>query len=140
MTYQHILVPLNQSDLAEQALDHALALAQALHSRLTLISVISIEGDEEERTVDWEAEASSYREYLRGVAGRLADSVSDITTEVLAGDAGSEILRYAEEQGCDLIVMATHARTGLGRWVHGSVADQILNSTPVPILMVRAVE
>jgi nucleotide-binding universal stress UspA family protein len=101
---------------------------------------VDVPGEGETGSAEWESLAEAYREYLEAVATRLRDEGLEVTTELVPGDAGPEILRYADRQGCDLIVMATHARSGLGRWVHGSVAEQILAATPVPILMVRAVE
>jgi nucleotide-binding universal stress UspA family protein len=62
-----------------------------------------------------------------------------ITTEVAVtfGRPAEEIVYFAEEQGIDLIVMCTHGRSGVRRWLLGSVADKVLQGTYVPVLMVR---
>jgi len=54
------------------------------------------------------------------------------------GHAAEQILRYTGEKGVDLIVMSTHGRTGMWRWVLGSVADKVLRASPVPVLLVRS--
>lgn len=142
--YQHILVPLDQSELAEQALPHALELARVMHSEVTLIAVVDVleaaGAGVAGAARDWEAEIQSLDAYLQAVCRRLEDEGVPCRWEVLKGDIGEEILRFAEAQDCDLIVMSTHGRSGLARWVHGSVADRILTQTPVPLLLVRAEE
>jgi len=57
---------------------------------------------------------------------------------VVVGNPPEEILRYADENGIDLILMATHGRSGISRWFIGSVADRVLRSSRVPVLLVRA--
>jgi nucleotide-binding universal stress UspA family protein len=57
---------------------------------------------------------------------------------LVAGDPGAEILRAAREEPCDLIVMGTHGRTGLGRVLLGSVAEQVVRRAPCPALTVKA--
>ncbi len=54
------------------------------------------------------------------------------------GQPADEIIAYAAKSGCDLIVMSTHGRSGIGRWVYGSVADKVLRSSSIPVLLVRA--
>ena len=142
--YKHILVPLDQSDLAEQALPHALAIAQAMHAEVTLVAVVDVLDEETMRAagaaMDWEGEIESLGVYLRALCSRLGEADVRCHWEVLKGDVAEQVLEHAEGQDTDLIVMATHGRTGLARWVHGSVADQIVAETPVPIMLVRVEE
>lgn len=142
--YKHLLVPLDQSELAEQALPHAAEVAEAMQAQISLISVVAVLDTEAMKmagaALDWETEVEVRGEYLQGLAGRLAAQGLTCHQEVLTGDIGEEILRYAEDQDCDLIVMSTHGRSGLGRWVYGSVADRVLTHTHIPILLVRAGE
>jgi nucleotide-binding universal stress UspA family protein len=59
---------------------------------------------------------------------------------VLQGTVAEGILKEAEESGAEVIVMSTHGRTGVGRWVFGSVADRVLRASPVPVWLVRAAD
>lgn len=76
--------------------------------------------------------------YLSKVAKGLEARGIKVQTEVLLGNPAEEIAFYAENKGCDLIVMASHGRSGPSRWAHGSVADKVFRASCVPILMVRA--
>ena len=58
--------------------------------------------------------------------------------EVLVGRVAESLADYTETKGIDLIVIATHGRSGISRWVRGSIADRVLRFSPVPVLMVRA--
>lgn len=145
--YQEILVPLDGSELAESALPHARALAKAFDGRITLISilepvfvlsqpsmigpVISVSGNIEE-------EQASVREYLDTIAGNLKKEGIDVRTAILQGDPASEIVDYAAANHEDIIVMSTHGRSGIQRWVYGSVADRVLRSATSPVLLVRS--
>jgi nucleotide-binding universal stress UspA family protein len=62
----------------------------------------------------------------------------DLKSEIEEGDAVPAILRKAEGTGCDLIIMATHGRTGVGRLLMGSVAEQVLRRAPCPVLTVKS--
>jgi nucleotide-binding universal stress UspA family protein len=72
------------------------------------------------------------------VAARLAQDGIPVRTTIRRGDVAEEIIAYATESRCDLIVLCTHGRSGLGRWVYGSIADRMLRYSPVPVLLVRA--
>lgn len=76
--------------------------------------------------------------YLSRVAKGLEARGIKVQTEVLLGNPAEEIAFYAENKGCDLIVMASHGRSGPSRWAHGSVADKVFRASCVPVLMVRA--
>ncbi|MBP8953307.1 MAG: universal stress protein [Armatimonadetes bacterium] len=142
--YQHILVTLDESELAEQALPHAVALARAFGSTLHLVSVVAVTSPEALQiatmATDHEAQLDSARAYMRGIRKRAIEEGVETEWDVCQGDVADEILRYREQQDCDLIVMSTHGRSGMGRWVYGSVADRILRHSPVPVLLVRATE
>jgi len=60
------------------------------------------------------------------------------SSELRSGSAAEEIITYAEENNIDLIAMSTHGRSGIGRWVFGSVTDKVLHAGDVPVLTVRA--
>ena len=142
--YKRILVPLDQSDLAEQALLHAAAVALAMHAEVTLVAVVDVLDEDTMRAagaaLDWEAEIENLGAHLQALCHRLGDEGVRCHWEVLKGDIVEQILEFVDENDCDLIVMSTHGRSGLARWVHGSVADRLVAQTPVPIMLVRVEE
>jgi nucleotide-binding universal stress UspA family protein len=142
--YNQILVPLDQSELAERALVHAVELARVLGGTLHLVSVVPV-GDMDAMltagvVVDRTAQVESAREYMKGIRKRVIADGVEAEWDVCQGDIAEELLRYCEQQDIELIVMSTHGRSGLGRWVYGSIADRVLRYAPVPVLLVRASE
>jgi nucleotide-binding universal stress UspA family protein len=136
---QPILVPLDGSALAEQALPFAEALAEASGSPLLLLcasyvaSVPGLDVAEEQARVVTDAEL-----YLRRVATRLKRRGIAVETCAPYGMAGQVIAREARVRRAWLIVMATHGRGGLERALFGSVADGVVRQSPVPVLLLRA--
>jgi nucleotide-binding universal stress UspA family protein len=74
---------------------------------------------------------------LAGAIQRLCDGGVNTRVEMAFGRPADEIVDYAERENVDLIAMSTHGRSGLTRWILGSVADKVLHGTHVPILLVR---
>ncbi|MDA1146257.1 MAG: universal stress protein [Chloroflexi bacterium] len=153
--YSKILVPLDSSELAEQALPHVIANAVAHRSAVHLLQVIDPadmtspilrrtlemlanvgEPDRSETLGAWEASA---REYLESVAERLRDAgVGTVTSSVVRGNPFELVAQEAEAVGAELIVIASHGRSGLGRAVTGSVADHVIRETPnAAVLVIR---
>lgn len=136
-----ILVPLDGSELAEGALPWAATLAQALGAPLALLTVW--QGTESElganfpaMAVEVEAKARDYfAGYLDSAKAKLPSGVQ-CETIIRSGEAGDEILRAAEELRARTVVIATHGRSGVGRWVYGSTAGHILRHTSLPVLAV----
>jgi nucleotide-binding universal stress UspA family protein len=135
--YRTILVPLDGSSLAERALPWAQRLAAAADGRLILLRVVrgpppSAAGEPlREGVPRHEAEA-----YLHRLARRLGTTPVDPV--VLEGDAAQTILGESARRGIELIVMSTHGRAGIGRWISGSVADAVMRQAGVPVLLVPA--
>lgn len=142
--YKRILVTLDQSELAEQALPHAVAIAKHMDAVVELLSVVPVLDDELVQAVgsafDWEAQAQVAEDYLKGIQARVEAEGLRCTIAVRQGDVADEIIRYCGEVGRTLVVMSTHGRSGLGRWVYGSVTDRVLRYADVPVLLVRAAE
>ena len=143
--YHNILVPLDGSALAEAALHHAEALALEFKSNITLLRIIIspyqliatdlvLSG-----TV---AEIPGLRDqamqYLQGVSGELREKGISFQTAILDGPVPDAITDYARAEHIDLIVMSTHGRGGISRWVYGSVAEKVLQAAPCPVLLIRA--
>jgi nucleotide-binding universal stress UspA family protein len=79
------------------------------------------------------------REVASTIAGEAIEDVApDATAVGLVGDAPDEIVRYAEDEGVDLIVMSTHGRSGFTRWLMGSVTEKVLRHAPCPVLAMRS--
>lgn len=143
-----ILVPLDGSPLAEQALGYAKTLARALSAELVVLRAVSIPPDTEVVLDSAGLEVAVLREqveeeasnYLREVASELEDTHLSVQQVVRHGPPSEAIVDYAAERDIRQIVMTTHGRTGISRWTHGSVAERVLQSASVPVLMVRAEE
>lgn len=145
--YQHILVPLDGSELAEQAIPHARKLAQP-PARLSLLRAMPQEYiaaveqagryaskfSTEETLAKAEAEE---RAYLSRVAQELQQEGYQVSTQVTRRGAAEAILDYANHHGVDLIVIASHGRSGIRRWILGSVTQKVLHSAHIPVLVIR---
>ena len=140
MMYHKMLVPLDGSELAEFALPYAEELAGKLGTEIILAEAVNSPK---------EALDTALQVYLRGVADATSGNVMKhvpepgapeirVRTEILVGDPAEAILNYVEERGIDLIVMATHGRTGIRRWALGSVATKIATAADCPVVLIRA--
>lgn len=144
---RHILVPLDGSMLAEQALPLAQALANATRAHLLLLQVVQAP-DAGSKRILWSSEAEAdavlarwcadAEHYLRQTANVLQEM--GVTTEVRAvlGDPDKVIHNLVADEAIDLIVMSTHGRSGLSRWYYGSVANKVMRSVGCPLLLVRS--
>lgn len=130
VAYRTICVPLDGSLLAEQALAEAQLIASCTDAALVLVSVVA-------RADDGAAEA---REYLERIADRLRAHRITVHMKVVEGAPADQIIRTAEAAEADLIVMATHGRTGLQHLWLGSVATKVVHDSALPVLLVRARE
>jgi nucleotide-binding universal stress UspA family protein len=146
ITYDKIMVTLDGSALAAQALPHALALADMHQAELILFRVVPeahfLTGYIEEGALDharrqehWLDEAT---QALNEIAADLKLHKHQVTPVVEVGPPAEMIVDYASKNGVSLIVMSTHGRSGLARWVYGSVADKVLRAASCPVLLVRA--
>lgn len=145
--YKKILIPLDGSILAEQALEPAIVLAGKFSSEVHLVQVITnylVPSYGIDYQVGETFRDVSLREanaYLQNVKDRLEVHFDgDIKFKVIEGLVAENIVDYAESQQIDVIVMATHGRSGIGRWVFGSVAERVLRAANCPVLMIRASE
>ena len=143
--YRRVLIPLDGSQVAEAVLPFVSRLARPLRLEIALLRVTPfvvpqvVEGSR--RVVDdSERLALEAEEYLRGVADRLCADGFRTLTAVRSGDAATEIVAGVRECQTDLVAMTTHGRSGLGRLLFGSVAEEVLRRAEVPVLLVRATE
>jgi nucleotide-binding universal stress UspA family protein len=142
--YKKILVPLDGSKLAGCALPHAESLAHAYDATLLLISVISPANIVGRTPADMEAFQTSLDElrteaenYLNGLAGEFAEK--NIKAEIHVGiePVVGEIIETAEKHDVDLVLIASHGRSGLERVFFGSVASGVLNRIERPLMVIR---
>jgi nucleotide-binding universal stress UspA family protein len=149
LSFKRIIVPLDGSPLAEQALPHALALARKTQAELTVVRVVIPLAADAPGLAPFARllpPSFTYPEVLREQAQQQLATTIDryaahelfITPVVVFGFPAEEIINEAEHHRDDLIVMATHGYGGLRRWGLGSVADKVLHASTIPLLLVRA--
>lgn len=145
--YQKVLVPLDGSKLAESVLPHVEAVAKGgAMKEIVFVQVLepllAPFGDgaisEEEIKQTRLEEETGAADYLRSILGRASLDSTLGSVQVLEGKPADVLADFASKNGFDLIIMSTHGRSGISRWVFGSTADRILRSACVPVLMVRA--
>jgi nucleotide-binding universal stress UspA family protein len=144
--YKKILVPLDGSELAKRALGQAEKLAETFDAELILFQVVPfmpIYGSPELVTpliVD-EKQKEAAERYLADLVEELKGKGLKVTATVKTGQqVAVEIIDFAKESGADLIVMCTHGRSGITRWMLGSVALKLLTRGEKPILLIRSKE
>ena len=143
--YPRILVPLDGSALAEEVLPYAKALVKGLNIRVDLLRVVesppnemadSTHGVFPHRLSD--SIKNSARDYLEGIAHSLREEGFQVFSKAREGNPADCIIAEAELEPDTLIAMSSHGRSGISRWVLGSVADKVLHSTRSPLLLARA--
>jgi nucleotide-binding universal stress UspA family protein len=142
--YKKILIPLDGSDLAKLALAQAEKLAKTFDAEIILFQVVPfmpIYGSPELVTpliVD-EKQKEAAEKYLANLTEELKKKGLKVSAMVRTGQqVAVEIIDFAKESGVDLIVMCTHGRSGISRWVLGSIAHKVLTRAETPILLVRS--
>lgn len=139
--FQRILVPLDGSDRAEQAIATAANLAHVSGGSIVLLQVINPDITHLDtpgismETLDAEIERA--KQYLAMIAACNILSGIGVTTEVLTGDPALTIFPTAHAHQADLIVMCSHGNTGVRRWGIGSVSQKVARCSPLPVLILR---
>ena len=138
-----ILVPTDLSELSLAAIDYARSLANVYGARVFLLHAVDVVPAVSFPTIDFtletslQDEAERGKEILENFASRFLGDVDQVTAVVRRGFAYEEIMRFVDEEGIDLIVMATHGRTGLPHIIMGSVAERVVRHSPVPVLTIK---
>jgi nucleotide-binding universal stress UspA family protein len=137
--FTKILVPLDRSALAEQAIGPAAAIARAAHSTIDVVVVHEPFPFAGYVDFPWTAEEPSFElKYAEAIAAEVKSGAGVLTTcAVLRGGPAEMIARRAADGGADLIVMTSHGRTGFSRTWLGSVADAVMRHVSIPVLMLR---
>lgn len=137
---ERILLPLDGSPLSRRALPYALRLAAAAGAKLILMHGLETTMTPPAPPFDLERFAADLREgRILPLADVAGVKIETAMTEVRAGHVAESICEAAAGRVADLIVMSTHGHSGLGRWLYGSVAEQVLAASPVPVLLVSAI-
>ena len=148
--YQRILVPIDGSSTSSRGLTEAIQVARLTGGRLRLVHVI----DELSFALAMDAYAgyagtwleelrTNATKMLQAAQARAAEENVEADTVLIDRSKGAvhdQVIAEAEASKADLIVIGTHGRRGIGRWVMGSSAEHILRMSPVPVLLVRAPE
>ena len=141
--FSHVLCPVDGSDASLLALHVAARLAAEQKARLTVCSVadpvkasVMAFGDPRGtaiclETLDSEANATAQQ------AAKLVGDILSPAVVALEGQAADAILEYAKQSDCDLIVMGSHGRSGIPRAILGSIAEQVLRHSTVPVMIIR---
>ncbi|MDX9993428.1 MAG: universal stress protein [Anaerolineales bacterium] len=140
--YDHILVPLDCSALAEGALPHAIALAKVFDAKITLLHVLDEPRSgalrESVNPLTWQIEKAEAQSYLEAVQKRLIGTGLPVEHQILEGKAAQRILEFAENSGVDLIVISSHGASGLSPWNISSTVQKVIQGAYLPLLLVRA--
>jgi nucleotide-binding universal stress UspA family protein len=141
--YKRVLIPLDGSALAEQALPHAIAHARHFEAELILLQVLAalpsapLMGEVARGRAQASLNASA-SEYLERIVARVQEHDIPVRVATVEGSPHVNITEFAEANEVDLIVMSTRGQSGLSRWLMGSVADRVVRGATVPVLLVRA--
>jgi nucleotide-binding universal stress UspA family protein len=150
--YNKIMVPLDGSELAECVLPHVAAIATGCKiATVVFVRVIDpgtvsaslpaqgeLGSQEKSRRQLEEERIKNAEAYLKKISESISIENAVLQYEVIEGKVTETLADWAEKNDVDLIVIASHGRSGIGRWVMGSVADRIMRSVCIPVMMIRA--
>jgi nucleotide-binding universal stress UspA family protein len=145
--FKRILVTLDGSDLSERALKPAFELAEKFQAQVTLLHVIAVDamvlatagaGPQylQLRDMREEREIAESKAYLHAIQAQWRATGILVTTRVAVGAAPEMIVQVAAQCDAELIVMSTHGRSGLSRFLYGSVAEAVLRGTRLPLMLI----
>jgi nucleotide-binding universal stress UspA family protein len=137
--FKKILVPLDGSEIAEAILPFVQEIAKTTKASIVLCTAVESSGvwdaTASVQVLDKEEQAAT--DYLANKAAVLGPGA---TARVTRGEAAEAIITVAEDEKADLVAIATHGRSGLARWLFGSTATKLLETSPVPVLFLRPKE
>ena len=145
--YRHILIPTDGSELAQRAVPHGLSLAKAVGAKVTALVVehsFDVFNVPESKMYSMPKEFAAYAAHIKAHATKILDEVAQAAKAIgVSCEAVQEvhdhpyeaIIKAATDKGCDLIVMASHGRSGISGMVLGSVTTKVLTHTKIPVLV-----
>lgn len=141
--YKKILVPLDGSELAEAVLPHVEAIAKANDAQVVIVRVAINPATEFAMTDPYiagqmvQSLESNAKEYLNEMCKRLTEQGLKVSMQIAEGPIADSILQVATDEKIDLIAMSTHGRSGVARWLIGSIADKVVRGANIPVLLIR---
>ncbi|WP_267640114.1 universal stress protein [Haloarchaeobius amylolyticus] len=139
--YSHILVPVDGSDASEAAAEHAIDLATRYDAGVTVMHVV------DDDLLPLDARSQQLVERLEAEAADIVTEVVEWATEagvmpierrIVRGSPADEILTAIDEKDVDLVVLGSHGRSGIDKFIMGSVSERVVRQSPVPVLTVRS--
>lgn len=147
--YKKILVPLDGSPVAECVIPHIETIAKPVNAEVELVSVVEpVEiptrgkialSEDDLKQINYDMRKDVHN-YLESIAKRLNRSGIKAHPVILSGKTAESLVDYANTNDVDLIIMATHGRSGITRWFWGSVAEKVLRAVDVPVLLIKSTE
>ncbi len=137
--YDRILLPTDGSDAGDRAVDQALGLARETGAALHVLFVVEdIPYAPEMMDDKVEAQLRAIgEEALESIRERADEAGVEVVAALREGVPHTSILNYIDDEACDLVVMGTHGRSGLDRYLLGSVTERVVRTASVPVLTVR---
>lgn len=145
MTYQKILVAIDDSEISANVIQQAAQLAKALNSEITVVEVMALDP----YLADTYIRLGQSNDLIERVRGYVQENLAKaeqkfeelgltVATQILEGfSVPQEIINAAQNLGADLIIMGSHGRTGFKKFILGSVAQKVLGESHIPVLIVR---
>lgn len=131
---KRILVPMDGSPLSDRIVAQVRRLLVRQDAEVVLLTVVDPTASKDDR-LELDERVQRAKDHLNGVRDALVDQGAVVTVEVATGEPVATIVERARRIGAELVCMATHGRTGLSRWVRGSVAEAVVRSSTVPVFL-----
>ncbi|MFC7166461.1 universal stress protein [Halospeciosus flavus] len=139
--YDDVLVPTDGSEGVREAILEGVDLAELCDAAVHALYVVDERSTPDLPDVEWQSVRSSLEnegeESVATVTGEAKRRGLDATSDVRHGDPAETILTYADEQDVDAIVMGTHGRSGVSRYLLGSVTERVVRQATIPVVVVR---
>jgi nucleotide-binding universal stress UspA family protein len=146
--YKKILVPLDGSSTAECVIPHVQIIARASKAEVELLAVVEpveiptrgeMAIDEDLLKQIETSTKQDIHKYLNDISTRLSHSGIKAHPIILTGKTSDTLIDYISNNDIDIVIMATHGRSGIKKWIWGSVAEKVIRAVNVPVLLVKAV-
>lgn len=145
--YRHILIPTDGSELAQKAVTHGLSLAKSVGAKVTALTVeasFNVYDVPSSKVHQISKAFAEHAEHAKAQATKVLSGVANAakaagvpceTVQIVQDDPYEAIIATAKDKGCDLIVMASHGRSGITAVILGSVTTKVLTHTDIPVLV-----